>query len=527
MPENLLGKEGCKFKAKISGDPVTGEIHIEDGKVYLLQDSKVGSRCHATMGYKYSYTVHSGSKEALESEGVREFELVDDRTIKFSDGAIVKVKSDVGIFRYGGDKTIIPCIYGKIKSHMDYDDVYKSNKVHVAWYPKFDCTYSMLEKELELSSETEASPRDIPGIQKFKVGDLIRVKAGIKEFIFGGAARGTSGDYGKVTSTGGFNHDKKCMTVFVKFNDSRNYTMSEDELEFAPEVPTREIHTFVKGDVIKWHDTLWYVTDADCSGIIVESESGQKNTFLTADQKELEFVKSFRPELINIRCGMYLKVEKLVNWSMNADVHCPVGNVKSGDIIRVFDVGNLKCIATGPYRPFLFEFNEKKWGGCLSAENRYSISSSSFYKLPPSAHLAAKPYVEAIHAGLGIMDRIEYPGLHISPVASPDWVNTGMPDPRAEAYAREMYYYREREAAKKRAMEESYRYGGRPSYPGWINHSEAMHMGMMIPPDEVWEKRLVDPRKEREKYISGVDPFDKPPAPTKDLEIKKQKKFSL
>lgn len=56
--DNLLNKDGCKFKATIRGVKCEGKIYIEDNKVYLLQNEMNGSEPDIfprELGFKYYF----------------------------------------------------------------------------------------------------------------------------------------------------------------------------------------------------------------------------------------------------------------------------------------------------------------------------------------------------------------------------------------------------------------------------------------------------------------------------------------
>lgn len=58
-----------RFKAIIRTTPVEGKIQLENGKYYLCQNERDGSRCSDKLGYKFSWSVESGSvKHLLGSE---------------------------------------------------------------------------------------------------------------------------------------------------------------------------------------------------------------------------------------------------------------------------------------------------------------------------------------------------------------------------------------------------------------------------------------------------------------------------
>ena len=370
---------------------------------------------------------------------------MDDHTAKFPVGTRVKLISflwdDGSInFQFGGNKTTIPSRFATVKSNQGWEDSYKSCKILVQWDSSTGSIdiYSMLEKEFELVSGTEL--RDIPGIHKFKVDDLVRVKAGVTGFIYGGSARGNAGDCGYIFTLYGFDRDKKCMKVGVKFDDSRTYTMSEDELELKP----IELHKYVAGDVVRYKSDTWLIIESDSTGVILENSGGTKLTVLNKKYPELVFTFATTP-LLRIRVGQFLRADYIETYS-----HCtgglnPVGAIPKGATVKIIAVSNLCDITGKPYRSFSFEYHGKSYDATLGRNNSYSLGSASTF---------------------------------VSIISTSCIPNLGT------------------------------------IYSGFIFEPPA-------------PEKKVDPRNNREKYIGGSDPFVERPTPTKDLEIKKEKKFSL
>ena len=73
--ENLLNCDGRKFSAKIRGTYVEGLIRVEDGRVYLCQNKKDGADCGDKLGYRFSWQVWNGSRDALDDTGVTDLYL--------------------------------------------------------------------------------------------------------------------------------------------------------------------------------------------------------------------------------------------------------------------------------------------------------------------------------------------------------------------------------------------------------------------------------------------------------------------
>jgi len=73
--KNLLNRNGRKFSAKIKGDYVEGLIRVEDGRVYLCQNKRDGADCDDKLGFKYSWSVRDGSRDALDDTGITDLRL--------------------------------------------------------------------------------------------------------------------------------------------------------------------------------------------------------------------------------------------------------------------------------------------------------------------------------------------------------------------------------------------------------------------------------------------------------------------
>lgn len=74
--ENLLKCDGRHFRCKIEGTPVKGKIRVEDNNsVYLCQNERRGDDARDKYGYKYSWSVLSGSNKELTYSDVSDFVL--------------------------------------------------------------------------------------------------------------------------------------------------------------------------------------------------------------------------------------------------------------------------------------------------------------------------------------------------------------------------------------------------------------------------------------------------------------------
>lgn len=64
-----------RFKAIIRTTPVEGRIQLEDGKYYLCQNERAGASCSDKLGYKFSWSVESGSVKHLLGNGVENLKV--------------------------------------------------------------------------------------------------------------------------------------------------------------------------------------------------------------------------------------------------------------------------------------------------------------------------------------------------------------------------------------------------------------------------------------------------------------------
>ena len=74
--ENLLQCDGRRFRCKIRETPAEGRIRVENGNVYLCQNKHEGTEVKCRFGYKYSWSVLSGSKEYLAYNHISDFVLI-------------------------------------------------------------------------------------------------------------------------------------------------------------------------------------------------------------------------------------------------------------------------------------------------------------------------------------------------------------------------------------------------------------------------------------------------------------------
>lgn len=73
--ENLLQCDGRRFRCKINETPAEGKIRVENNNVYLCQNEMDGAEADDKYGYKYSWSVSSGSKESLALNYISDFVL--------------------------------------------------------------------------------------------------------------------------------------------------------------------------------------------------------------------------------------------------------------------------------------------------------------------------------------------------------------------------------------------------------------------------------------------------------------------
>lgn len=81
---NLLNKDGCRFRARIEGVRCTGRIYVVDNNVYLLQNMKDGGRPRSfpsELGFEYSWDVDQGTEGQLECYEVEDLEIIEESPI--------------------------------------------------------------------------------------------------------------------------------------------------------------------------------------------------------------------------------------------------------------------------------------------------------------------------------------------------------------------------------------------------------------------------------------------------------------
>lgn len=99
--ENLLQCDGRRFRCKINETPAEGRIRVEDNNVYLCQNEMDGAEADNKFGYKYSWSVSSGSKESLALNHISDFVLIPstpDEIESYKDWQVGdKIRCDAGV----------------------------------------------------------------------------------------------------------------------------------------------------------------------------------------------------------------------------------------------------------------------------------------------------------------------------------------------------------------------------------------------------------------------------------------------
>ena len=543
---NLLNKNGCKFKAKIYKDPVSGEVRVEGSSVFLLfNDSSHSGGCPGNMrGYKHSWNIHKGDADGLMRENVTDFELVEDKSVKFPAGTRVKLASrftgTTTRFQFGGDITTITSEYGVIASNSGWSDIYKGVIVLVRWDKAPDSdyhNYQMLESELEACSSAEKLPRDIPGVHKFKVGDKVRIKSGIRSLIYTGAIRGDDRDNGKIELCCNFDRTHKCMKVNVAFNDGRNYQMSEDELEFLPS--TSVFHVYITGDIAELNGKLWIVIQHASDSINMENEEGAK-CLVHNYEFHLLTLRGHTEKMPIISVGDYLKAEHIETYAGWSGGKSPVGIIPPMATVKVTAVGKYSDLASDPYHAFSFEWKGDIYDASQGKRNIYTKCDGRDFIKVSGIESAMSGCSSGLHLKYVAPHLIERDYLGITPI---EWHISPSPEIRLsttedqirraremrdrELYEREARYRLERDRA---SYEARMQYGGDPMRlvdPSRYHMTRGGSAYWLEPDYDTPKKLTIDPKTDREKYFCGTDPFEKIPTPTPDLVMKKEKKFSL
>lgn len=76
----LISKNGCRFKAEISGVEFEGVVYVRDNTVYLLQNKYDGDAPEPfplELGFRYSWNVRQGTEEDLDRNDVKNLVLIE------------------------------------------------------------------------------------------------------------------------------------------------------------------------------------------------------------------------------------------------------------------------------------------------------------------------------------------------------------------------------------------------------------------------------------------------------------------
>lgn len=170
---DLTKCKGWYFKAKIHRTQCEGRIQVERGVVYLCQDRMDGPECQDTWGFKYSWGILNGSKEALETNNVTDFEIIprDPETYKdWQVGDIVASNDKTErtkevIFRSG---ELVVCK----NADGDIDGDYTCGQLHRLGY-----RLVLTDIEKQIIEEKKKAVEDIPKPYEFKKGEPVLVRS--------------------------------------------------------------------------------------------------------------------------------------------------------------------------------------------------------------------------------------------------------------------------------------------------------------------------------------------------------------
>ena len=81
---DLLKCDERRFRAKIEGIECEGVVSVESGEVFLCQNSINGYSANDKKGFRWSWRVHDGSPEWLNSHDVTDFELLPEPRVIFT-----------------------------------------------------------------------------------------------------------------------------------------------------------------------------------------------------------------------------------------------------------------------------------------------------------------------------------------------------------------------------------------------------------------------------------------------------------
>ncbi len=81
---DLLKCDGRRFRAKIKKIVCDGRISVEDGRVFLCQNSLNGNAAKDKKGFKWSWSVENGTYDCLLEDDVTNFELLPEPRVIFT-----------------------------------------------------------------------------------------------------------------------------------------------------------------------------------------------------------------------------------------------------------------------------------------------------------------------------------------------------------------------------------------------------------------------------------------------------------
>ena len=81
---DLLQCDGRRFRAKIRKIECEGVVSVEDGIVYLCQNSLNGNAAKDKKGFKWSWSVENGTYDCLLEDDVTNFELLPEHRVIFT-----------------------------------------------------------------------------------------------------------------------------------------------------------------------------------------------------------------------------------------------------------------------------------------------------------------------------------------------------------------------------------------------------------------------------------------------------------
>lgn len=75
---SLLNFAKRRFSANMCGSiGVEGKVQVQNGTVFLCQNSVRGASCQDRLGHRFSYHVNRGTEEDLRENSVYDFKIID------------------------------------------------------------------------------------------------------------------------------------------------------------------------------------------------------------------------------------------------------------------------------------------------------------------------------------------------------------------------------------------------------------------------------------------------------------------